>query len=136
MSEKVEAQSAPVGATQEERSSNANWWLALFVAVPIIGLFSYWGDKPSGSKATDYDYIELHKGRIKALLKDPGSAEFQNTFVSRKLGGPVVCGEVNAKNSFGGYTGFQRFVSGGTVQALESQMKAGEMDETWSQVCR
>ena len=25
----------------------------------------------------------------------------------------VVCGEVNSKNSFGGYTGFQKFVSVG-----------------------
>lgn len=39
---------------------------------------------------------------VKSLLKDPNSAEFQNM--------DGVCGEVNSKNSFGGYTGFKKFV--------------------------
>lgn len=34
-------------------------------------------------------------------LKDPSSAEFQNV--------KGYCGEVNAKNSYGGYTGFKSF---------------------------
>lgn len=65
-------------------------------------------------------------------MKDPGSAEFCNTFVSNAIGAPVVCSEVNAKNSFGGYTGFQRFVSGGSIQVVETDMAAGEMDKTWA----
>jgi hypothetical protein len=43
-------------------------------------------------------------------LKDPDSAQFRygpyDIFPELKL----ACGEVNSKNSFGGYTGFQRFV--------------------------
>lgn len=41
------------------------------------------------------------------LLKDPSSAQYQNvSFVSSK---EAVCGEVNAKNSYGAYVGFRRF---------------------------
>lgn len=43
-------------------------------------------------------------------LKDPDSAKFRNLEAfDGEQGRVVVCGEVNAKNSFGGYTGFQLF---------------------------
>jgi hypothetical protein len=42
---------------------------------------------------------------IAAQLKDPASAQFRNVRVK----GETVCGEVNAKNSFGGYIGFKTF---------------------------
>ena len=41
-----------------------------------------------------------------ALLKDPSSAQFRNVKVSDK----TVCGEMNGKNSFGAYTGFEPFM--------------------------
>jgi hypothetical protein len=68
-------------------------------------------------------------------LKDSEIARFRHVFVSYAIGAPVVCGKVNAKNSFGGYSGFQCFISGGTIQALETDFAAGEMDKTWMQVC-
>ncbi len=69
-------------------------------------------------------------------LKDPGSASFRGLFVSWLSGGPIVCGYVNAKNSFGGYTGFTRFVAAGSDTAfLESDMGAGEMEKTWAKFC-
>jgi hypothetical protein len=40
-----------------------------------------------------------------SVLLDPASAEFRNV-----ANGPEVCGEVNAKNSYGGYTGFKVFI--------------------------
>lgn len=40
---------------------------------------------------------------VKKSLKDPNSAQFQNV--------KGYCGEVNAKNSYGGYTGYKRFIS-------------------------
>jgi hypothetical protein len=47
------------------------------------------------------------KGFIAEQLKDPGSAQFRNV-VDR---GELVCGEVNAKNSFGGYGGYKPFLA-------------------------
>ncbi len=45
------------------------------------------------------------KARVAAQLKDPASAEFKDI----NQVGDRVCGEVNARNSFGGYTGFVPF---------------------------
>ena len=86
--------------------------------------------------AKEASYINFNQERIKGKLKDPESVQFRNAFVSNAIGAPVVCGEVNAKNSFGGYMGFQRFVSGGSIQVVETDMAAGEMDKTWAQVCK
>jgi hypothetical protein len=44
--------------------------------------------------------------QVRSSLKDPASAQFRNTYDFAYFGGRMVCGEVNAKNGFGGYTGF------------------------------
>ena len=41
-------------------------------------------------------------------LRDPGSAEFRRLATSTRDPN-VVCGEVNAKNALGGYSGFRTF---------------------------
>ncbi len=53
---------------------------------------------------------------VKDVLKDPWSAQFRNT---KKVSawrqcryGDVYAGEVNAKNSYGGYGGFKNFTVG------------------------
>jgi hypothetical protein len=75
---------------------------------------------------------------VKAKLKDPGSAQFRAVFFNRgKDGLPVTCGEVNSKNSFGGYSGHQKFVSAGKPERtyLEEQMAAGEFAKVWNTLC-
>lgn len=60
------------------------------------------------SKNTD---IITHAEQVVARqLKDPSSAQFQNVFISAD--GKSVCGEFNAKNGFGAYGGFKRFITG------------------------
>ncbi len=44
---------------------------------------------------------------IKDQLKDPDSARFK--WADYRTGSTVYCAEVNAKNSYGGYTGFVPF---------------------------
>lgn len=73
--------------------------------------------------------------RVQRGLKDPSSAQFRGDYVSRKSGSPVVCGEVNSNNSYGGKTGFQRYVAAGSITAIAEQMGAGEMEKLWQQVC-
>lgn len=51
---------------------------------------------------------------LQAQMKDPGSSYYRSTsyaelYKDGKLAGVSLCGEVNAKNSYGGYTGFQPF---------------------------
>ena len=52
--------------------------------------------------------VDEVKEAVRDRLKDPNSAQFSNVKVVEGL----VCGEVNAKNSFGGYAGRQRFWGG------------------------
>lgn len=48
--------------------------------------------------------------RLKQQMLDPDTAQFRNVHEGRKRDrGWIVCGEVNTKNRFGGYTGFRKF---------------------------
>lgn len=46
------------------------------------------------------------KAAVRAMMKDPDSVEFRGAKI---IYGDQVCGEFNAKNSYGAYTGFQPF---------------------------
>ena len=48
------------------------------------------------------------KQRVRNALKDPNSAEFKDV---QWVAGKAICGQVNAKNSYGGYVGFKYFVA-------------------------
>jgi len=52
--------------------------------------------------------IEVTKQAVAQSMKDPDSAQFKNMAV---IDGKTraVCGEVNARNSYGGYVGFRQF---------------------------
>ncbi|QEY64962.1 hypothetical protein FXN65_23945 [Metapseudomonas lalkuanensis] len=47
---------------------------------------------------------------VRENLKDPTSAQFKE--IRKSKDGTYFCGEVNAKNSMGGYTGFTGFAVG------------------------
>jgi hypothetical protein len=80
---------------------------------------------------------EVGQNALKNKLKDPESATFRNVEFYSGGSVPVTCGEVNARNSFGGYSGFERFIAAGSqLQVLESEMAAGEMSKVWAQLCR
>lgn len=64
-------------------------------------------------------------------MKDPGSAQFRGVFTYRDL---MVCGEVNAKNAFGGYVGFKRFVSFLSVVTFDDGSAA--FSERWLRDCK
>lgn len=81
-------------------------------------------------------WIEKGKEAVRQKLKDPDSAQFRSTYFHRgKAGIPVACGQVNAKNGMGGYSGFQRFVSGATVELtyLEDDVKG--FAKVWNELC-
>lgn len=44
-------------------------------------------------------------------MKDPDSAKFRNVRIKPYHGGQIACGEVNSKNSYGAYVGYQRFAA-------------------------
>lgn len=47
---------------------------------------------------------------VREGLKDPQSAQFRNVKGGQNGGSVTVCGEVNARNSYGGYPGFSPFI--------------------------
>lgn len=53
---------------------------------------------------------------IRATLKDPTSAQFEG--VKRCGQSTIISGNVNAKNTFGGYVGKEVFVARGTEGAI------------------
>ncbi len=82
-------------------------------------------------------WIMNGKSSIKQRLKDPDSAKFRGMFFANNVA-PVACGEVNSKNSLGGYTGYKRFVTGNQLDLtfVETDMGAGEFDKVWKELCR
>jgi hypothetical protein len=49
---------------------------------------------------------------LSEILKDPSSMQLRNVRCAIQSGSEcsMICGEVNAKNSYGGYAGFEGFV--------------------------
>lgn len=91
-------------------------------------------------KASDHRHIAMMDAAMAAMrdrLKDPKSADFRNVFLNSAGGAVVACGEVNSRNGFGGYVGFQSFVASpvGGLAVLASDMKKGEFEKTWKALC-
>lgn len=61
------------------------------------------------SKDADEKKIDDLKKVISSTLKDPDSSQFRALFLNSSK--TALCGEVNAKNSYGGYVGFRPFVA-------------------------
>ncbi|WP_333696935.1 hypothetical protein [Phaeobacter italicus] len=55
--------------------------------------------------------LNTAKAAAKDVLKDPDSAKFKPGYQAYRLenGDLVVCGVLNAKNSFGGYVGYEPY---------------------------
>lgn len=55
--------------------------------------------------------IERVKQQLITDMRDPSSAEFRNvrSFAMHDRNDVIVCGELNGKNAYGGYTGYQPF---------------------------
>ncbi len=95
------------------------------------------GDSGSGARQlTAYSAQAVAEELIKPRLKDPSSAEFSNITFKQETAtrSMIICGNVNSKNGFGGMTGPQRFVTGGTV-AIEEEIGAANMDTLWKEYC-
>jgi len=69
-------------------------------------------------------YIKIHgkkkatdtaMGAVRDKMKDPGSVQFRNVKSLKYNGGVLLCGEFNAKNGYGAYTGYQPFIAGGIM---------------------
>lgn len=73
---------------------------------------------------TDEHAIAEARRDVAATLRDPASAQFREVRAHKqKDGTTAVCGEVNGRNAFGGYAGFQNFVTHeGRVHILDDDV--------------
>jgi hypothetical protein len=61
----------------------------------------------------DDEMMALARASIRESLADPESARFRREKVVAYDDGVLVCGEMNAKNRFGGYVGYDLYISSG-----------------------
>ncbi|WP_062560983.1 peptidoglycan-binding domain-containing protein [Paracoccus aminovorans] len=77
------------------------------------------------TKVEDEGILKVVKDAVGDSLKDPFSAEYKDI---RRLPSGRICGEVNAKNLYGAYVGWQTFMTYGPLIKLgETYMKPSVM---------
>ena len=91
--------------------------IALLAASPT---FSQSNDAANGAT------VASAKAKLTIQLKDPDSAQFTGIVVAAEHG--LVCGWVNAKNSFGGYVGYRPFFVMGDVAVIRDPDSADELN--------
>lgn len=109
----------------------------LFLSFVLISVTGCSGPSPEMQKeAEDRGMLLAAQKIVRDRLKDPGSAEFRNERIRQFQGKDVACGEVNANNSFGGKTGFKRYIAQSeTVVVTEEEMTPAEFAEAWAKIC-
>ncbi len=84
-----------------------------------------------------FDDLPMAKEQMKAILKDADSARYQDVYAYKAaLPDATVytfCGEVNAKNGFGAYDGYQRFMA--TKHQAETESQDPEFQKSWDMLC-
>jgi hypothetical protein len=78
----------------------------LISVVILLAFGSVYAQDPNPRKATP-DEVQGITEALKSRLKDPDSAKVSGVKISAD--GKTACGYVNAKNSYGGYTGDSAF---------------------------
>ncbi|MFN6848872.1 hypothetical protein ACK4Q7_06070 [Proteus mirabilis] len=87
-------------------------------------------EKADEAERDSYRQVIQAESLVKQTLKDPSSADFRN---SRKLNNGAVCGQVNAKNSFGAYTGFRNFIQKDSIVLVDDG--SSDFDKYWNIYC-
>lgn len=102
------------------------------IVTPLLLCMSLGGAQ--AQTAQEFAWIGRNRDALKEKLRDPSGAEFRNETVSRKSGSPVVCGEVNARNGFGGRNGYQRWIGAIPVGVYLEQEISG-FSKVWASLC-
>jgi hypothetical protein len=106
-------------------------WLAALVCVNLAGCGKSEAQHQQESAAT---MTSLGEKYVREKILEPSSAQFRNQFIGKK-GAP--CGEVNAKDAFGAYIGFQRYISvARDLTLLAQDVAPAEFEASWAQLCR
>ncbi|TWQ40718.1 hypothetical protein [Xanthomonas vasicola] len=84
--------------------------LCLFLSIATFALPISAAEKKPIRPATANELAML-KAAMQSVLKDPDSAKYESVIVGTKPESKnLICGRVNSKNGFGGYSGMVSFV--------------------------
>lgn len=87
-------------------------------------------------RSKQYSWNTLNQKLIAARMKDPDTVKFKDVFFSDKFGAPATCGSVNAKNIFGAYSGFERFIGLGSTMGPFLESDVSDFNKLWRQICQ
>lgn len=119
---------------KEKKTHPVTMGIAIFFGFGLL-MHLISGEPLSGGPPTDGDYRVSARAAVESVLKDPDSAQFGDLIVRDTAQGKVVCGTVNAKNGFGGFTGHEPFfVLNGNV-AMNSNIPGGMFMSLFNKLC-
>ena len=81
--------------------------LGLCAAIALSGCMQVTSENVSANPTR----VAIAKSAVQGLMKDPESTRFGDGYQAYQLsnGDDVICGSLNAKNSYGGYVGYNAF---------------------------
>ena len=83
-----------------------------------------------------FNLTQLAMDLVRQRMRDPDAAKFRNVHYYSGGRAHIVCGEVNGKNAFGAYTGYEPFMSAGTPETTALQSQVEGFNATWKHFCR
>lgn len=106
------------------------------IVVVAVGLMASRPDGDASAPAAEPTYPRAEistvaRSMIRAAAKDADSLKFRNEFTAQA---GIYCGEVNGKNSFGGYAGFKRFIANGKTVLFDDE-STRDFSKTWREFC-
>jgi hypothetical protein len=86
-------------------------WIGMSIALAVPALpAAPSADLTPAQRAEGEARVKTAARYFATTLRDSSSAAFRNVFIRRRGERISICGEVNARNGYGGYTGFQAFM--------------------------
>jgi hypothetical protein len=131
---------ASLPTPEKKKTGCATWGCLTLLVVGGIGILVS-PDTPArpgaASSASREPYVSKSAGEeaVRKVLKDPESARFSEVYVKTKASGSAVCGMVNAKNGFGGYTGDKLFFAIGSFAVVQSASNIEEFLPLYEAAC-
>lgn len=83
-----------------------------------------------------HEAIRHAQDAVREKLQDPRNAQFKDVAYFQSDSLDVVCGQVNAKNTYGGYAGFREFLVLDKVALLRVGFNQKIFDEAWDHFCK
>ncbi|MDE9429658.1 hypothetical protein [Xenorhabdus bovienii] len=113
----------------------------LALVIVFAGLFIFSGYREGETESEPQEFTDIsnsvvEKARVslRNSLKDPDSAIFEYIYPSSQHD-DIACGMVNAKNSYGGYTGKKKFIVNINNDTVVIDSDSELFSSKWDEFC-